>query len=88
MAWQEVRKGGGKGGSGTEAFLTAMQNSIAQLAASISTTYTPQGKGVPLQGKGSGKGGGKGNGKGGERKAETSDPSRRGPRALRRRSNV
>ena len=58
MAWQEVRKGRGKGGSGIEASLTAVQNSIAQLAASISTTYTPKGKGAPLQGKGSGKGGG------------------------------
>ena len=27
-----------------EAPLTAMQNSLVQLAASISTTYTPQGK--------------------------------------------
>ena len=33
--------------SGVEASLAAMQNSIAQLAASISNTYTPQGKGAP-----------------------------------------
>ena len=44
MAWQEVRKGRGKGGSGVQASLAAMQNSIAQLAASISNTYSPQGK--------------------------------------------
>ena len=65
MAWQEVHKGRGKGGSGVEASLAAMQNSIAQLAASISNTCTPQGKGAPPQGKGQGKGGGKGNVKGG-----------------------
>ena len=51
-----------------------MQNSMAQLAASIQNTYTPQGKGGPPQGKGTGKGGGKGNGKGGERKAENLRP--------------
>ena len=70
MAWQEVRKGRGKGGSGLQASSTAMQNSMAQLAASIQNTYPPQGKGGPPQGKGASKGGGKGNGKGGERKAE------------------
>ena len=64
MTWQEVRKGRGKGGSGIGASLAAMQNSIAQLAASIGNTYTSQGKGAPLQKKGSGKGGGRGNGKG------------------------
>ena len=76
MAWQEVRKGRGKGGSGLQASLTAMQNSMAQLAASIQNTYTPQGKGGPPQGKGTPKGGGKGNGngKGGERKAENLRP--------------
>ena len=76
MAWQEVRKGRGKGGSGLQASLTAMQNSMAQLAASIQHTYNPQGKGGPPQGKGAPKGGGKGNGngKGGERKAENLRP--------------
>ena len=76
MAWQEVRKGRGKGGSGLQASLTAMQNSMAQLAASIQHTYNPHGKGGPPQGKGTPKGGGKGNGngKGGERKAENLRP--------------
>ena len=76
MPWQEVRKGPCKGGSGLQASLTAMQNSMAQLAASIQNTYTPQGKGGSPQGKGAGKGG------------ATSDPSQRGLRALRRRFNA
>ena len=50
MAWQEVRKGRGKGGSGLQASLAAMQNSMAQLAASIQHTYNPQGKGGPGEG--------------------------------------
>ena len=45
MAWEEVRKGSGKGGSGVEASLVAMQNSIAQLAASIGQTSPGEGPG-------------------------------------------
>ena len=72
MAWQEVRKGRGKGGSGIEASLTAMRNSIAQLAASISTTYT-----VPLpRGRDTGKVVGKAMGREGNARRRTSNPPR------------
>ena len=49
MAWQEVGKGRGKGGSGVEASLAAMQTSITQLAA-VGRSLPPQGKGGPRQG--------------------------------------
>ena len=77
MAWTE--EGRGKGLSGVEQALTAMQHSITQLTQAIGKTSTPQGKG---QGKGPAKGQGKGNARApGARKAENLKPysERAGP---------